>query len=215
MSLNMRNLSFKLTILLLLRMLFSIDNQLLAIPTFLLWILHFFKEAHWDDEQAFGHKKRRSLMKNKRSTYSKTIDVLCLLILVGGILCFILYWQKIPNRIPAHYNFQGEVDRMGSKQELLVLPIINCILFLGLSAVEHFPDIWNTGVRITEENRERVYAILEHMLSNFKFIVVSIFSFITIKSMLPGNLPIWFTPAFFILIFGVLIYYLVKLNRAK
>ena len=46
-------------------------------------------------------------------------------------LAMTLIWlQFLPERIPAHYNFAGEIDRWGSKWESLLLPGV--VLVMGL-----------------------------------------------------------------------------------
>lgn len=40
-------------------------------------------------------------------------------------------WQKLPGRIPLHYNLSGEADRYGSKTELIVLTGILFVLNIG------------------------------------------------------------------------------------
>ncbi len=34
------------------------------------------------------------------------------------------YWNRLPSRVPIHWNFQGQIDRYGSKMELLLIPIL-------------------------------------------------------------------------------------------
>ena len=51
------------------------------------------------------------------------------LILLGFVLAGI-FLTIAPDRIPAHYNIRGEVDRWGSKYEFLIMPFMN--LFFGV-----------------------------------------------------------------------------------
>ena len=45
------------------------------------------------------------------------------------LIFFLIYvWNKLPDQVPGHYNAQGEVDRMGSKFELLLLPGIGLFM---------------------------------------------------------------------------------------
>lgn len=152
-------------------------------------------------------------MKNKRSKFNRFMDVFCLILLVGVVLYLIIAWNRIPDKIPGHYNMAGEIDRFGSKKELIVTPIIGWILFIGLSLVERFPQIWNTGVTVTEENKERVYQVILNMLSTLKLIIVVDFVFLTINSSLLTPPPVWFTPAFVILVFATLAIYIIKLIK--
>ena len=51
-------------------------------------------------------------------------DTIGFLFYLGSILLLIFVWNKLPSEVPAHYNALGEVDRWGSKWELLILPSI-------------------------------------------------------------------------------------------
>ncbi len=49
-------------------------------------------------------------------------------------LAMTLIWlQFLPDRVPLHYNFAGEIDRWGSKWELLLLPGITLLFAAGFS----------------------------------------------------------------------------------
>jgi len=57
------------------------------------------------------------------------------LILLTAVMTGI-FLEIAPDTIPAHYNIQGQVDRMGSKYEFLLFPLINLLFgaFMGLLA---------------------------------------------------------------------------------
>ena len=154
-------------------------------------------------------------MKIKRSKYDIIVNIVCLILLIGIIAFLVLAWKGIPDKIPGHYNFAGDIDRWGNKGELLFLPILSWILYLGMTVVEHFPQIWNTGVTVTEENKERVYRILKDMFSTVKLIVVAVLSYLTINSALMIGGTIWSLPILLILMFGTIIFFVMKLIRAK
>ena len=154
-------------------------------------------------------------MKIKNNLADNIMEVICLILMVGIVLYLILVWNKLPDKIPAHYDWAGNVDRWGSKGELLILPIMTWIMYGFFSVVELFPKAWNTGVKVTEENQARVYRVLKYMVKSLKLIVVLDFSYMTIHSMMGSNLPVWFLPVFLGLTFGDLIFWLVKLVRVK
>lgn len=156
-----------------------------------------------------------SELKLKRSWYDLFGNILCLVILIGILIYLIIHWNSIPDKIPGHYNGMGEIDRMGSKGEILVLPIISWLMYLGMTVIERFPQVWNTGVRVTEENRERVYRTIKNMLSTMKLIIVAVFSYLTINSAQVLPLSPWFLPVFLILIFGSIIFFIIRLIRVS
>jgi uncharacterized membrane protein len=151
----------------------------------------------------------------KKSKYDVVINLFCLLLLVGIVAILIINWNNIPDKVPGHYNAMGEVDRWGNKGELLILPISGWLLYIGLTVLEHFPQIWNTGVAVTEKNATRIYRILKNMIATIKFLIVCVFVFIAANSAFAKALPGWFLPVFLFLIFGSMIFFIVKLVRAK
>ncbi len=154
-------------------------------------------------------------MKINRSSYDMIVNIICVALLLGIILYLVFSWNSIPEKIPGHYNAAGEIDRWGSRGELLILPIVSWILYLGMTVTEKFPQIWNTGVQITDKNKEQVYRILKNLIGTVKLITVAVFSFISMKSSLGKGLPMWFLPLFLVLMFGSITYFILKLMKIK
>jgi uncharacterized membrane protein len=154
-------------------------------------------------------------MKINRTGYDIFVNVICIGMLIGILIYLGLSWNSIPEKIPGHYNATGVIDRWGNKGELLIIPIIAWIMYIGITVIEKFPQIWNTGVQITEQNKERVYRILKDLIETEKVLMVAVFVFITINSSLSKGLPMWFLPVFLILMFGSLILFILKLVKAK
>ena len=151
----------------------------------------------------------------KRGKLDVALNRLCLVVLVGLTAFLALYWGRIPEEVPMHYNAAGEIDRWGGRGTLLVLPILAWGLYLLVTVVEQFPAAWNTGVKVTEENRARVYAVLAHLVSTVKFLMVVIFAWITVQSAQAQALPGWFLPAFLVLLFGDMAYWIYRLIKAR
>ena len=154
-------------------------------------------------------------IKIERNALDVLEAIVSLSCLVGVSLYLILAWSTIPAQIPAHYNAAGEVNRWGSKSELIILPIISWLIYGMITLIERFPQAWNTGVRVTEENRAEVYRLLKNMIACVKMITLSIFSCLTVLSSLARNLPMWFLLAFLVLLFGTIAYFIVKLTRIR
>lgn len=150
----------------------------------------------------------------KRNKYDLFVNILCLILLFGMFLYLILNWGSFPDKIPGHYNYAGEVDRWGNKSELWICPVIALLFYIGFTVLEAFPRLWNTGVRITEENRDRVYRLLKNVVVTMKGVIVVIFTFLSVNSALAKPLPVWFLPVFLILMFGSPAVYLIKMGKA-
>lgn len=151
----------------------------------------------------------------KKYALDKWMNRLSLLVLLGTTVCLAVCWHRIPTLVPMHFNAAGEIDRWGSRAELLVLPVISWLMYGLLTAVERFPGIWNTGVKITEENRERVYGLLGHLLSTLKLLIIVLFAWITLWCTLARPLPGWFLPVVLVVLFGDMIYWLARVIRAR
>ena len=153
-------------------------------------------------------------MKIKRGKFDIVLNILCMLMLISIIFFLIIIWSKIPDEVPMHYDFAGNTDRWGSKLEIIILPIISWIMYIFMTIIEKFPQVWNTGVKVTEENKERVYSILLHLISTIKFIVVCVFMYLTVQTALVFELSAWFLPIFLLIIFGDLFYWIWRLLKA-
>lgn len=156
-------------------------------------------------------------MKIEKSRGDKLADLFCVAVLVAQTIFLFLVWQNLPDKVPAHYNFAGEIDRWGSKSEFLLLPILSWLLYFFMVLIEHFPQAWNTGVVVTEENRERVYQTLEHLVSTIKVEATGMFGFLLLEALLTPKkgLPGWSTLFFMALIFGSLFFWIWKLQKVK
>lgn len=146
---------------------------------------------------------------------NRILNILCLIVLIGITIYLIIRWNSMPKLIPSHYDFSGKVDSYGSKASVLIMPIMSWVLYILITVIEMFPALWNTGVKVTEENKFRVYAILRLMLDIIKFIMVVSFAYTTICSVEFMPLGAWFTFVEVGTIFLTIILCLVKLYKAR
>lgn len=151
----------------------------------------------------------------ERRFLDRLMNWLSLLLLAATTLFLLLSWQHIPEEVPMHFNALGEIDRWGGKGSLLVLPVIGWMTYGLMTVVEHFPGLWNTGVRITAENRARVYRLLGHLLSTLKGLITAMFTGLTLWCTLARPLPGWFLPVVLGCLFGDMLYWLVRVVRAR
>ena len=154
-------------------------------------------------------------MKIKNSLADIIMEALGLVMLIGTPLYLVIRWPSIPDKLPMHYNFAGEIDRWGGKGEVLFLVVMVWILYLMISLVEHFPSVWNTGVQVTPENRMRVYRTLKYMVKTLKLAMTLVFTFLIFNTVAGIPLPEWFTVVYVILIIGDLAFWLIRLYRVR
>jgi uncharacterized membrane protein len=164
---------------------------------------------------------KRPVIKLKRTTFDWILELAAftfLLILIGMPL---IYGRELPVKIPVHFNFAGEPDGYGSRSSLWILPLTGLFMYLVMTVLEAFPNIYNFPVKITPENAVTQYRLATRLIRILKTFILLIFSFIsyqTIKTAM-GNatgLGKVFLPLFLLFTFGIiLIYVLRSLNNRQ
>jgi len=77
------------------------------------------------------------------SIKAKILFIMSLSILFTYTGMLYLNYSDIPETIPTHFNFKGEIDSYGNKIQLWVASGVNLILLLALYLVAKFPKYWN------------------------------------------------------------------------
>jgi len=154
-------------------------------------------------------------MRLGNSIFEIVINILCLILLIGIIIYLLISWSGIPDQIPGHFAADGTVNRWDSKGTLFIVPAIAWVLFIGITIIERFPHLWNTGVRVTEENKYRIYKITKSLLVTIKLFVVALFVSITIMQTLAQSLPVFFLPVFLSLMSVIIVYHIIRLIKAR
>ena len=86
----------------------------------------------------------------------KTVEVLGLMVL--GFLYWTTYWalngpERLPDRIPTHFDISGQPDAWGSPNTLWLLPVIGTGLYLLMTLLGNVRfRRYNLPVRVTEAN---------------------------------------------------------------
>ncbi|MFJ7951055.1 DUF1648 domain-containing protein [Lysinibacillus sp. NPDC096418] len=120
-------------------------------------------------------------------------------IFIGSMLYIIAVWGKIPDEVPGHFNAAGEVDRWGSKFELIILPFIGVFLWILMGLLEKAPHMHNYSARLNENNVEALYLNSRKILNEVKnccLILFAIISFQMVRIALGDaqSLGWWFLP---------------------
>ncbi len=154
-------------------------------------------------------------MKLKYTKFQKAIELITIIFLLLIWIYLIVSWDNLPDKIPGHYNAAGIVDRLGNKSEILLTPIVSLVLYTLLTIVSYFPSIWNVPNKVTEENREFTYGNLKTMLILIKMEMVITYAYMTYCGIKTQSLGAWFLPLDLMVIFGTIIYYIIKISRKK
>ena len=129
-------------------------------------------------------------------------------------------YSKLPSIIPTHFNGAGQADGFGGKGNIQILPLVATILYVGLTILNKFPNIFNFPINITKDNALKQYTNATRLIRYLKLIIVIIFGIIAFKTIQNANgktdgLGIWFLPLTLGLVFIPLTYYIIKSFRTK
>ncbi len=162
----------------------------------------------------------RPKIKPNLTTTDKIIEFIGWVAIVGIWILTLTNYSALSETIPIHYNGAGEADGFGNKGNILSLPIISTIVFIGLTILNKYPQVFNYPSKITKENALQQYTNATRMIRFLKFAIVLIFGLIVFKTIQNTNenadgLGTWFLPLTLSLIFIPIVYYLTKSIRLK
>ena len=154
----------------------------------------------------------------ERSTTDVVLEILAAVGVFALIAIAAVYYSRLPDSIPTHFNFSGEPDGWGPKTSLLLTPLIGAILYAAVTVLSRYPHKLNYLWAITESNARRQYVLSRRMLSATKVVLVFSFSYMTwsmIRTALGSQRGL--SPLFTILLIAVLAailgYYVMKASR--
>lgn len=183
------------------------------------------RNRHWKKE-ASNHEvndmpENHTKAKNKLNSL---LNLLALFFLIGMFGTLFIFWSKIPNPVPVHFNFWGEPDRFSGKGSLFILPVIGIWLFLLLFVFyKYMPNLNELNLQqkeISPEQKKANEKYTRAMLSWHNFLIMLYFFYIHWESIqiALGNkqtLNSYSLPIFLLFLGGSMVYYIVRMRQAK
>jgi uncharacterized membrane protein len=144
-------------------------------------------------------------------------------IVVIGYLVWITYGalagpNRLPDRIPTHFDAAGNVNGWGSPSMLLLLPVVAVALYAGMTIVSRFPSAFNYPVRILPTVRSEVEGLTLNMIAWVKAELMCLFAALQ-STMIRGaqggqaRLNPFMVPAFMVILFGTVGWHMVAVVR--
>lgn len=109
-------------------------------------------------------------------------NIIGFILYFGSIILLTGVWSQLPAEVPAHYNAAGEIDRWGSKWELVILPGIGTFILILMTFLEKHPEWHNYPARLNESNAKQFYLYSRKMLNQMKNICLGIFAILLLES---------------------------------
>lgn len=116
-----------------------------------------------------------------KTAAEKLANIIGYSIFIGTLLYVIIAFPFLPSEVPMHFGSGGEVNRYGSKYEMIVLVVIPFFIIPMLEALERFPEMHNYPRRLNESNIEAFYLNSRKLMNFMKNGVLIIFAVIFIE----------------------------------
>ncbi len=127
---------------------------------------------------------RRPKLRIARTKSEIIWDIIGYTFYLGSIVFLIFSWNALPDKVPAHFNMAGEVDRWGPKIELIILPIIGGFVAGLMHWFEKYPEIHNYPERLNEVNAREFYLSSRKTMNQLKNICFIFFALSLVESMI-------------------------------
>ena len=160
-------------------------------------------------------KVKISVRRTKEGTIFEIISMV-LVVIMWGIVARM--WNRLPNRLPSHFDMVGNVDEWSDKNTLILLGVIATITTISLLVSAYFP-------RKTVHIHERIQNLRQMALAVRMVRICAIATgllflgiiFLIIRTALQGtvNGGMWFIMGPTVTLFAVIIYYSIKIFMVR
>jgi hypothetical protein len=113
--------------------------------------------AELKEEHEMSGGKYRPVLKLPRPLLDNLLEIAAVAGLLGMLLIVWAAWPQLPVRLPTHFGLSGLPDAWGGRGSLLFLPIVGFFLYVMMTVIYRYPQIYNYPVKLTEANVERLY----------------------------------------------------------
>lgn len=153
----------------------------------------------------------------KKTPLEFIFDGVTVVLFMVSVMYLLSQWSSLPAKVPTHYNAVGDVTRWGSKWGMLTTPIIAIVMWISMTVLEKYPHVYNY-LRLTKENVRAQYVNARQMVNVLKNIITLVFAYVMWKDTQVAlhydeAIGVWFLPVFFIVVFGPMIYFIIRSFR--
>jgi uncharacterized membrane protein len=84
--------------------------------------------------------------------------------------------NRLPDRVPTHFDLAGHPNGWDSPSFLIFLPILSAALYLFFSVIARFSSMFHYPVEVTDANRDRLQSLAIGMIAWIRMEMVCIFA---------------------------------------
>jgi hypothetical protein len=111
----------------------------------------------------------------------KDIDFITVIILTLAVVVLLLNYSGIPGTVAVHFEIDGTPDSFAGRWAAWIPIAIAIAIAVGLTLLRIHPEKLNIPIKISDENREDAFAMVQLLLSIINLEVVALFSFISLS----------------------------------
>ena len=138
-----------------------------------------------------------------------------------SVLCFLftliygcIKLPQLPDLLPSHYNFAGEIDGWSGKAGAVSAPIVfGFLLLVILGPIQFFPQIWNNTQGVPAYKLPRVIRATRTMMSLMLLSTEAFMAYTMVCAVHLSPLHLVATPIFMVLMFVPIVIVLVETFR--
>jgi uncharacterized membrane protein len=107
----------------------------------------------------------------KPPKYIKVLEYAIYTVLAMTWVLTMINFDKMPDKVPVHFDAAGQADRMGEKTEIFVPLVIMTLISLGLLYIRRFYRHFNYIGPIKPENAARIYSSSYNFMTWLSFMI--------------------------------------------
>ena len=151
----------------------------------------------------------------RRNRIDTVIDIICLIIFVVSVFTVALVYRSLPQQIPSHFDFRGNIDGYSSKGSVWIMPAVMLFTLLLFFFCERDPKATKningfTGKTKTLSARGQRYNM--YLLKSVKLIIMVMFFTILLFVIHLHPMPWYLTVIEVVLITGDIIFWMSKIG---
>lgn len=153
----------------------------------------------------------------------KVIDFLITVIVIGISVFLLFYWKHIPEQVPLHWNFAGEIDDYSDAGSYIMLVIMMYFFFAGHMITKIIPsfdlkeNLFGKELihKVSKEKEAEAMNVLLGMLWVCDLLVQMIFAYIILCGVFLRDLGVWFLPLMMILLTADFVCFFIRMMKIK
>lgn len=157
----------------------------------------------------------RPILNIQRTPLLKLINIISLLIIGATTIYLLLNYAKLPDEIPIHFNFFGDVDNWGPKGSIFIFWGIGILIYVLNTRTQFIPHKFNYIVEITEVNAEKQYQLAVRMMTILNLELMMIIAYLHWVIIESVQINTYIMIVFLITMFSTLTVYLVKSRKYR